>query len=201
MLPPEYLDANGTSLIGKPDFLCRQQRGFTFIEYKDGRLNHQLTHESSRAALQSVYEQYAGKLSIEPLSHSFLSSFLWNSPARRACIEHGFNHSLFKVAALQAEHGWQRYIVCFKSNPTKADAERYLDAGLVFCTLKNVESLLRTIELAQHGFFVPFQFVARSYSFTVTPDHRDCGKPAETIRASDRAKFLSAVQQSECLSF
>jgi hypothetical protein len=151
--------------------------------------------------IRLAWEPENATLSIEPLSHSFLSSFLWNSPARRACIEHGFNHSLFKVAALQAEHGWQRYIVCFKNNPTKADAERYLDAGLVFCTLKNVESPLRTIELAQHGFFVPFQFVARSYSFTVTPDHSDFGESAEAIRASDRSKFMSAVREAKTFMF
>lgn len=193
-LPTTYQDAESATLIGKPDFLVRQSRSFTALEFKAGKLNHHLTHESSRSALQSEYESYTGRVSFEPLSHSTTSSYLYRRRPR-ACLDHGFNHSLFKVLALQAEHGWQRYIVCFDKTPASRDAARYLEAGLVFCTLKTLPDMLRTIELAQHGFFIPFVFYSKraKYSFTVTPDHQDKGRSAESIRMSDRVKFDAVV--------
>lgn len=189
-----YQDAADESYAGKPDFLCSQNLSFTFLEFKAGKLNHHLTHESSRSALQSEYEACTGRLSFERLSHSTTSSYLY-SRRPRACLDHGFNHSLFKVLALQAEHGWQRYIVCFDKTPAKRDAARYLKAGLVFCTLKTLPDMLQTIELAQHGFFIPFVFYSKraKYSFTVTPDHNDRGRSAESVRTSDRTKFETAV--------
>lgn len=58
--------------------------------------------------------------------------------------------------------------------------------------------LLRTIELCQRGFFVPFVFISKpaKYGYTVTPDPTDHGKPAEAILASDRAKFEAAATDS-----
>jgi len=45
--------------------------------------------------------------------------------------DNAWNQSLFKVLALQALHGWERYIICFKKNPSSADAKHYAEAGLV----------------------------------------------------------------------
>jgi hypothetical protein len=193
-LPSSYMDCAGHRLEGKPDFLCCQPRSFTFLEFKAGTLNHHLTYESSRAALQSEYERATGRISLDPLPHATTSSYLYRrSP--RACLDHGFNHSLFKALALQAEHGWQRYIVCFEKTPSKKDAMRYLEAGLVFCTLATLPDMLRTIELTQLGFFVPFVFQSKraKYGFTVTPDHTDKGRSSDSIRASDRIKFEAVV--------
>lgn len=189
-----YQDAADEPHTGKPDFLCIQNRSFTFLEFKAGKLNHHLSHESSRSALQSEYEACTGRVSFERLSHSTTSSYLYRRRPR-ACLDHGFNHSLFKVLALQAEHGWQRYVVCFNKTPSRRDAARYLEAGLVFCTLKTLPDMLQTIELAQHGFFIPFVFYSKRamYSFTVTPDHEDKGRSAESIRMSDRVKFEAVV--------
>jgi hypothetical protein len=147
----------GETYTGKPNFLCCQPRSFTFLEFKAGKLNYHLTHESSRAALQSEYEACTGRITLEPLSHSLTSSYLYRRRPR-ACLDHGFNHSLFKVLALQAEHGWQRYTICFDKTPPKRDAIRYLEAGLVFCTLDTLPDMLRTIELTQHAIFLPFVF-------------------------------------------
>lgn len=193
-LSTTYQDAESATLIGKPDFLVRQSRSFTALEFKAGKLNHHLTHESSRAALQRDYEAYTGRYSFDPLPHSLTSGYLHQ---RRpvSCLTHGFNHALFKVLALQAEHGWQRYVVVFEKTPAKRDATRYLKAGLVFCTVATLPDMLRTIELAQYGIFVPFVFAPKraNYSFTVTPDHHDRGRSAESVRASDRTKFETAV--------
>jgi hypothetical protein len=185
-----YHDAAGERLTGKPDFLLCQPQSFTFLEFKAGKLNSHLTHESSRAALQSEYESCTGRFSIDPVPHSVTSGYLYRKRPR-ACLDHGFNHSLFKALALQAEHGWQRYLVCFEKTPSKRDAERYLEAGLVFCTLATLPDMLRTIELTQFGIFVPFVFKPKraKYSFTVTPDHTDRSRSADSVRASDRVKF------------
>lgn len=197
-LPATYQDAGNETHTGKPDFLICQPQSFTFLEFKAGKLNHHLTHESSRSALQSEYEQCAGRISSDRLPHSVTSSYLY-SRRPRACIDHGFNHSLFKALALQAEHGWQRYLVCFDKTPSKRDAERYLETGLVFCTLDTLPNMLRTIELAQHGIFMPFVFHSKraKYGFSVTPDHADRGRQVAFIRESDRAKFEAVVARTK----
>ena len=197
-LPATYRDPDNVLLTGKPDFVTRQPFTVTCIESKHGRLNHHLTNESSRAALQTEYQAFTGRATLDNLTHSFLSQFLWKTAVQRtrmACVDHAYNHSLWKVLALQAEHGWQRYLVVFANNPSKADAKRYLEAGLVFCTQKTLPDLLQTIELAQHGIFLPFVHEAKrgGYGFTITADHFDLGKPEETVKAADRAKYLAAV--------
>lgn len=193
-----YMDAANELCEGKPDFLCVQARSFTLEELKSGDLNFHLTHESSRAALQSEYESMTGRVSPQRLSHSMLSEALYYGGRSRACLDHGWNHSLYKLLALQAAHGWQRYVIVFVKTPPKRLAMQYLAAGLVFCTLKTLPDMLRTIELCQHGFFVPFMFISKraKYGFTVTPDHTDHGKPSEAITASDRAKFEAVAATS-----
>jgi hypothetical protein len=197
-LQTTYQDAAGERLTGKPDFLCNQRRSFTLLEFKDGKLNHHLTHESSRAALQEEYEHRTGRVSFEPLPHSTTSSYLYKRRPQ-TCLDHAFNHSLFKVLALQAEHGWQRYVVCFKKTPPKKDAVRYLEAGLAFCTLDTLPDMLRTIELAQHGIYLPFVFHSKraKYGFTVTPDHRDKGCSVDSIRTSDRVRFEAVIATAQ----
>jgi len=193
-LPVTYHDAAGEQLTGKPDFLLCQSQSFTFLEFKAGKLNFHLTHESSRTALQAEYESCTGRFSIDPVPQSVTSGYLYRKRPR-ACLDHAFNHSLFKVLALQAENGWQRYVVCFENTPPKKDAMRYLEAGLVFCTLETLPRMLQTIELAQHGFFVPFVFKPKraKYAFTVTPDHTDKNRSADSVRVSDRVKFETVV--------
>lgn len=119
------------------------------------------------------------------------SKALFDGGRGRACLDHGFNHSIFKHLAIQASLGWQRYIVVFVKTPPKQLANMYLERGLVFCTLKTLPDMLRTIELCQQGIFVPFLFISRpaNYWFTVTPDHADHGKSAELVIAKARAKF------------
>lgn len=195
LLPASYTDAAAATLTAKPDFLCQQSRSYTFIESKAGKLNSHRTHESSRAALESEYA-YRFRRPSTDTSHSVLSKALWERGYRTSVLNHAFNHSLWKVAALQAQHGWQRYIVCFKNKPTKDDALRYLAAGLVFCTEKTAPQLLVTIELAQHGFFLPFVFNGKGYSFSVTANHLDCGKSSEEIADSDRIKFIAALSSA-----
>jgi hypothetical protein len=53
--------------------------------------------------------------------------------------------------------------------------------------------LLHTIELMRHGFFVPFLFTARNYSFTVTPDYGTKGLCISDVELIDRGRFLAAV--------
>lgn len=190
-LSKSYLDAANQACDGKPDFACQLPSGIVTTELKDGTLNFHRTRESSRAALQSEFEQMTGRGYLEDLPHWKTSQALFNAGRGRAALEHGFNHSLYKLLALQARHGWQRFVVVFMDTVPKKYAERYLAAGLVFCTLKTLPDMLRTIEWCQHGLFVPFMFISKraKYGYTVTPDHRDHGKTAAAVIASDRAKF------------
>lgn len=196
-LSNSYLDAANEPCIGKPDFLCQQPRSFTFLELKAGDLNFRRTREISRAELQREYESMTRRIYETDLPHSMLSKALYDGGRSRACLDHGFNHSLYKLLALQAAHGWQRYVVVFAKTPPKRLAVQYLAAGLVFCTLATLPDMLRTIELCQHGIFIPFVFASKraKYGYTVTPDHRDRGISAEIVLASDRAKFEAIANQ------
>lgn len=53
--------------------------------------------------------------------------------------------------------------------------------------------LQHTIELIRHGFFVPFLFTARNYSFTVTPDYGTKGLCISDVELIDRGRFRAAV--------
>lgn len=198
-LSPVYHDPADQRCEAKPDGLCRQGHSFTFEEIKDSELNFHRTHESSRAALQEEYEAMTGRASLSKLPHSSTSGALFAAGRIPACLDHGFNHSVYKHLAVQAEHGWQRYMVVFLKTPPKRLAIRYLALGLVFCTLDTLPSMLATIELCQRGFFVPFQFISKraNYGYTVTPNHRDNGKSAAAIAISDRAKLLAAIDAAD----
>ena len=191
-LSSQYRDGAGVELEGRPDALATQGRSYTFIEAKNGILNFHPDKSSSHRALQDEYTltMHDGR----EKSYNFLTDHFYRTNPR-LLLDHAWNHSLFKVLALQAEHGWQRYIVCFKKNPSRKDAKRYIAAGLVFCTEKTLMDMLRTIELAQHGIFLPFVFHSKraKYGFTVTPDHQDKGRSAESVCASDRLKFDTVI--------
>lgn len=86
-------------------------------------------------------------------------------------LANAWNQSLYKVLALQQLHGWMHYKVCFKANPSAADAARYCKAGLVWCTNASLSRMLATIELEAHGIYYPFRHNASrsGYTFTVNP--------------------------------
>jgi len=190
LLSSTYRDGAGVEQRGKPDALFTQPKSYTFIESKNGKLNYHLDKASSHRALQ---DEYTWRMhdARDKEYHYLTEHFFRTNPA--FLLDHAWNHSLHKVLALQAEHGWQRYVVCFKRNPSKADAMRYIEAGLVFCTEATLPDMLRTIELAQHGIFLPFQMKTRTFAFSVTPDHTDHGKPAAEVAASDRSRYEQRI--------
>lgn len=132
------------------------------IESKHGRLNRHLSQNSSHAALQEEYGH------DRPQSHAFLSNHFWTNgygSGKTIALDHAYNHSLYKILALQALHGWEQYICVFKTNPKPVDAEAYCKAGLVWCTEATVSRLLASIDLCAHG--VPFPFYLRTTKYTV----------------------------------
>jgi hypothetical protein len=170
LLADTYEDASDAALYGKPDSLIPRGGGYTFIELKDGVLNNYRTKAESTEALRYAYGQVFGRCG-DGLSESKLSTTLYEDSQRGQILarDAAWNHSLFKVAALQAKHGYQRYLVVFKRNPSGKDAARYCKVRLVWCTLKTLPDFLRCIELMRHGLYIPFQFSSKNYSFTVTP--------------------------------
>jgi hypothetical protein len=150
-------------------------------------MNRHFTFSSSHEALQ---QEYGGPRR----SHSFLSEHFWHNgygSGKQICRDHAFNHSLYKVLALQAEHGWRKYIVCFEQNPTPADAKRYCEAGLVWCTMKTLEQLLLRIELNEAGFSVSFIHRTTKYTYEVVFDN------GTATQQEDRKHFLATVAQSQ----
>ena len=165
-LSPIYLDGGNVSRKGKPDYVCHQARTVTFIEWKFGKLNRHLSQASSHEALQAEYGYH------RPQSHDFLSDHFWFNgyPSGKViCLDHGHNHSLYKVLALQSLHSWAQYVVVFKLPPKPEDAKAYCEAGLVFCTQATLYKLLASIDLCAHGVPFPFAFHTTKYSVTVQP--------------------------------
>lgn len=193
LLETSYLDASGAELEGRPDFLIQRDRCYTFIETKAGKLNYHRTRESSHDALKEAHRLIFHRCpDTLGYSYSQLSKILHDDyRGRMAVLDHAWNHSVFKLAAMQAKYGWQRYLVVFKKAPTKKDAARYLKAGLVFCTVDTLPRMMTTIELLQHGWRIPFVFRNRSYSFTVEADPETKGLTSAQVEKSDRAKFLT----------
>jgi hypothetical protein len=194
LLSKMYEEAAGVELEGKPDYLFRHSGGYTFVDTKSGKLNHHHTQGESTNALKEWYRSLLHR-SGDHLSHSALSDALYyhNFRGQDASRDHSFHHSVFKLLALQAQHGWQRFLVVFAKNPAARDAKRYCKAGLVWCTEKTLPDMLHTIELLQHGFYIPFVFTSRNYSFTVTPDHTTKGLSCAEVEFIDRTRFLATV--------
>jgi hypothetical protein len=195
-LPDTYQDANGAPLRGKPDFRIDRERCFTTIDTKDGILHNHYTFAESDEAQRDAYRFHFHR-SGDHLTHWDRSDALFydtrNRRGKPLALKTGWNNSLWKLAALQAQHGWQRFLVVFKSPPKEIDARRYIAAGLVFCTVATLPDMMNTIELCQHGFLVPFLFKTTKYAFSVMPDPASRGLSPDAIQVSDRAKLLDAV--------
>lgn len=187
-LSPIYQDASGDEMEGKPDFVVPCDHGDVFIEIKDGALNNHYTLESSREALAGEYMRIL-RSPAGGMTHSELSTALHRSGTAGylASLAEGFNHSLWKVLALQAQHGWRHYVVCFINNPKPADAERYAAAGLIWCTLEMLSQFLIRLELEAEGVPIPYLHETRKYNYTVTFDD-GTASPADS-----RSHFLDTV--------
>lgn len=187
-----YQDAEGESLSGKPDFVIHRPHGQVFIELKDGVLNDHFTRESSRTALASEYRHFLGRCP-DSMSHAALSTALFESggAAHRAALAEGFNNSRWKLAAIQARHGWRHFVVCFKDNPKPADAERYCAAGIIWCTLKKLPQFLIRLELEAEGISIPYVHTAQKFSYKVEFDN-GTANPSEA-----RRHFLSTVADTK----
>lgn len=187
-LPPTYQDAEGVELTGKPDFVITRGPCLIHVELKDGRLNNHYTRASSREALEDEYRRLLHGCP-DHMSYSTLSTALHESgrSGYLATLEHGFNHSLWKLVALQAHYGWRNYIVCFKANPKPEDAKRYCSAGLVWCTLKTLPQLIARIELEAVGIPISFVHRAQKFEYEVRFDN------GTATAAEARSHFLAAI--------
>lgn len=185
-----YLDPTRVELIGKPDFICIQPRSYTHFEFKAGRLNNHRSKDSCYWAMREEYMRLTGI--IEPVTYNFLAEF-FDRHDKVFSLDNAWNHSLWKVLSLQADKGWQNYVVMFERNPSRDDAQRYLDGGLVFCTVKNAPNLLATIDLAEHGVFFPFTFRAQKYEFSLVPDGNTGGFSVESMQAANRARLDASM--------
>jgi hypothetical protein len=184
-----YHDAEGIELTGKPDYRIRRGTIVVNLEWKAGKLNNHYTRSSSHAGLQRMY-------SGPDQSYRFLTDYFWNNGYRSGkvvCLDHAFNQSLWKVLALQAEHGWRSYVVCFEANPKPEDAKRYCNAGLIWCTIKTLPQLLYGIELADLGLPLPFKHHTQKYSYEVVFDN------STATRAEMRMRFFEAVAENRAL--
>lgn len=193
-LTSSYYDASNSPQRGKPDFLIERGRGFHFIDTKDGVLNNWYTQQESTIALRKAYGECFGRCG-DKLTQSELSTALYSQgfKGQKLAREAAWNHSLFKLLALQAKHGYQRFLVVFERNPTAVDAARYCAAGLVFCTIKTLPDFLQTIELMRYGIYIPFVFKAKKYGFAVTPEISSKALSSADIEFIERSRMISAI--------
>jgi hypothetical protein len=196
-LPIQYRDGDGVELIGKPDALCIQHLTKTHIENKNGVLNHHLTKESCHRALQQEFDRtmHDGR----EKSYSALTAH-FRVANMAFLLENSWNQSVWKVLALQSLHGWDKYLVCFKRNPSAKDAERYIKAGLVFCVEATLAQMLHVIELAAHGVYITITLEAprSGYAMTVnaSPNPAHEGLTPEQFAAANRAAYEAVVQDA-----
>jgi hypothetical protein len=194
LLTGSYRDGAGVELLGRPDALCTQPRCYTFIESKNGKLNHHPDKASSHRALQTEYTLRMHDGRDKPYNE-LTDYFQRKDPA--FLLDNAWNQSLYKILALQAEYGWERYIVSFARNPSAADAQRYAEAGLVFCTDASLAQMLSVIDLAAHGLYYPFCLDARHSRYIITvnpaPNPEYEGFTPEQIDAADRAAYEAVV--------
>lgn len=196
-----YRDASGESLEAKPDFLIQRPHGPVFIDLKAGELNAHYSRDSSHAALAEEYRRLRHRCP-DGMSHAELSSALHNAgrPGYLACLQHAFNHSLWKLRAQQSQLGWRRFLVCFENNPKPADAKRYCDAGLVWCTLKTLPQLLIRIELEAAGLPISFVHKAQKFEFEIEFDNGTATQPemhAHFLVAVDSNREANAAVQAQ----
>lgn len=135
-----------------------------------------------------------------PKSYAFLTGhFKFNNFP--FLMKNSWNQSLYKVLALQKLHGFEKFLPVFTNNPRARDAERYVKAGLVFCTLATEAQMLAIIELAAHGLYFPFRLNARlsGYVIDVEPKPNPAfeGFTPEQITAANRASFEEVVAAAE----
>ena len=173
---------------------CLLQRPENFKLNEGGALNDHHTQAESTTALRKAYGEVFGRCG-DDLHQSALATVLYSKGPRGRMLarDHAFHNSLWKVAALQAQHGYQRYLVVLRGNPTGRDAERYIKAGLIFCTLQTLPDLLQKIELMRHGFFIPFYTRPR---ITIFPSRRNSAAtalPPAEMQFIDRSRFLASV--------
>lgn len=194
LLPSSYRDGAGVELTGKPDALCTQSHGYTFIEIKDKVLNHHRDKASSYRALLDEYTLRMHDARDRPYNE-LTAYFQRTDPA--FLHDHAWNQSLWKVLAMQTQYGWERYLVVFSQNPKSADAERYAEAGLVWCTVATIEQMLTVIAAADEGFYFPFFLNAYRSGYTLTvnpfPNPAHAGYTPEQIASANRAQFEAVV--------
>jgi len=194
LLTSSYRDGAGVELIGKPDALCTQAHGFTFIESKDGVLNSHPDKASSHRALQDEYTSRT--FDMRDKSYAYLTDYFYRTD-KLFLHDHAFNQSLFKVLALQEQFGFERYLAVFANNPKEADARRYAEAGLVYCTNATLEQMLAVIDLAAHGLYYPFILDAYRSGYNVVvnpmPNPDYAGFTPEEVAAARRAQFEAVV--------
>jgi hypothetical protein len=191
---PEYRDGAGAELWAKPDALAKQAKTYTFIESKAGSLNCHPSRESCHRALESEYAftMHDGR----PKEYNELTAHFRhaNFPF---LIANSWNNSLYKVAALQAQYGWQRYLVVFAKSPSFRDAQRYAEAQLVWCTNDTLAQMLAVIELAAHGVYYPFHYVAprAKYRIVVSPEPNPAhaGLSPDQVTAANRAQYEAVL--------
>lgn len=197
LLTGEYRDGAGVTLYGKPDALCIQSHCSTFIEIKASSLNHHVDKQSSWWALQQEYTHWTHD-GVDKDYNYLTAYFARTNPA--FLNRNAWNQSLFKVAAMQAQYSWERYLVCFANNPSEADAKRYAEVGLVFCTNATLAQMLTVIDLASQGLYFPFFLDAHRSGYLTTvnptpnPDYE--GFTPEQIVAANRAKYEAIVAAS-----
>lgn len=193
-LSEHYLDGAGVRRKGLPDFVCHQPLTSTFIEHKSGRLNHHLSQDSSHEALQREYGWH------RPQTHSFLSEHFYKNgygSGRAIALSHAYNHSLLKVAALQALHGPSQYIVVFQDTPKPEDAQAYCEAGLVWCTQKTLPHMLACIEFAASGYYFPFTLRVMKYTVVIdfSPDPAHAGLSPDEVVAARRTRYEGVISE------
>ncbi len=120
-----FVDSQGIPFNAKPDavFLDTRDNSCVYVELKEGKLNGCTSTENSRKALlrQCDYR----RIPVNPTAcYESLSASLWLTGHYYDCLKYGWNHSVYKHAAVAkelAKHN-MRYMLVFSTHPPTVGA-------------------------------------------------------------------------------
>lgn len=142
----------GESFTAKPD-------GFDalaniYIETKSSELNSKTKPSTAANAIESQYNWRGGSGISD---YAGQSAWLYNNGFVNDCLKYGWNHSIYKHAAVRSQLPDDTfYVIVFDKPPTLKQAERLSKKCLNYCTAESYPTFQLVCLMRQSGMAASF---------------------------------------------